>query len=330
MMQAVHQAGWGGREQLSVREVPRPSPGRGCVLVRVKAVSIHRGDHHMLTGRPYMIRCAVGRKDIPGMDFSGVVQAIGSGVDRIAVGDDVLGTADVACGAFAEFVSVKEGNVVIKPLAVSWEVAAAVATSGQTALQALRIGRAVGPGDRVLVNGASGGVGSFAVQLAKSTGAHVTGVCSTKNIAFVRSLGADDVVDYTKETVDGRDQYDKIIDAAGRSGWRPLLRNGGAVIAVALPRPESECVPCAVCEVICSPWCCCCLSSKKSHSIMQSVDVADMQELADMFSAGSLRSVVGTRLAGLGELPEALASGGHGSTGKTVVFIGAAEEMDRD
>ena len=129
------------------------------------------------------------------MDFSGVVQAIGTGVDHIAVGDDVFGTADVACGAFAEFVSVKEGNVVIKPPQVTWEVAATVATSGQTALQALRTGRAVGPGDRVLVNGASGGVGSFAVQLAKSMGAHVTGVCSTKNTAFVRSLGADDVVD---------------------------------------------------------------------------------------------------------------------------------------
>ena len=339
-MQAVHQAGWGGREQLSVREVARPTPGRGCVLVRVKAASVNAADHHMLTGRPFLIRC-LGRKEIPGMDFSGVVEALGSDVERVTVGQDVLGTADTACGAFAEYVSVPERFVVTKPPGIDWEVAASIATAGQTALKAMRTGRVVGEGDRVLINGASGGVGSFAVQLAKSMGAHVTGVCSTANVEYVRTLGADDVVDYTKETVDAAavnlEKWDKIIDAVGRPGWRPLLNIGGAVIAVGLPRPESECVLCTLCEVLCSPWCCCCLSSKKSHLIAQSVEAADMQELAGMLAEGSLRSVVGKRLAGLSELPDALA--GHSQTlgqgrvvGKTVCSISSAtaEDMHRE
>ena len=338
-MQAVHQAGWGGREQLSVRELARPSAARGCVLVRVKAASLNAADHHMLTGRPYVIRC-LGRKEIPGMDFSGVVAAVGTGVTRIAVGDDVLGTADTACGAFAEYVSVKDDMIVRKPASIDWEEAASIATAGQTALQALRTGRAIEEGDRVLINGASGGVGSFAVQLAKSMGAHVTGVCSSSNIDHVRELGADDVVDYTTETVEAaataRGKYDKIIDAVGRPGWRSLLNDDGALIAVGLPRPESECVPCVLCEVLCAPWCCCCLSSKKTHSFMQAVETADMQELAGMLEEGSLRSVVGKRLAGLGEVPDALA--GHSQTlgqgrtvGKTVVRIGVTpQEMQRE
>jgi NADPH:quinone reductase-like Zn-dependent oxidoreductase len=169
-------------------------------------------------------------------------------------------------------------------------------------------------------------------------GAHVTAVCSTPNVELVRSLGADVVVDYKKECVDAAaasNKFDKIIDAVGRSGWRPLLNPGGAVVAVALPHPESECIPCTLCQVVCSPCCCCCLTSKKWHAFMQSVEVADMQELAEMLAAGSLRAVVGQRLAGLGEVPDALV--GHSATlgqghcvGKTVVSIGAhPEEMQR-
>ena len=337
-MEAVHQAGWGGREQLSVRQLARPSPARGCVLVRVNAVSVNAGDHHFLTGRPYLIRC-IGRPNIPGMDFSGVIESLGAkvsdGAEGFSVGDEVLGTADTACGAFAEYVCVEETSVVRKPQGVDWEAAATVGTAGETALQALRTGRAVSEGDRVLINGASGGVGTFAVQLAKATGAHVTGVCSTANVELVRSLGADEVVDYRKESLEATEPYDKIIDAVGRPGWRALLNPGGAVVAVALPHPERECVPCSLCEVLCSPWCCCCLSSKKSHLMAQSVNAADMQELAGMLAEGSLRAVVGRRLDGLSELPDALA--GHSATlgqghcvGKTVACIGAVPgEMQR-
>lgn len=339
-MQAVYQAGWGGRNQLSVREVPLPTPGIDCVLVRVVAVSIHAGDHHMLTGRPYIIRLAVGRCEILGMDFAGVVEAIGSNVERFAPGDDVLGTADVAGGAFAEYVCVPVKHVVHKPKNVDWEAAAALPTSGQTALQALRTGRRVMNGQRILINGASGGVGTFAVQLAKSMGAHVTGVCSTQNVEMVRSLGADVVVDYRKKKIedvaaDGT-KYDKIIDAVGRARWRQLLNPRGELIAVALPSPESEFVPCNVCRVICSPCCCCCLSSKKSHLFQQTVKTADLEELAGMVSEGRLCPTVGLRLSGIGELPDALV--GHSATlgpghrvGKTVVSFGVgSEKMHRE
>lgn len=332
-MQAVHQAGYGGREQLSVREVPRPIPSQGNVLVRVKSVSVNAGDHHMLTGRPYIIRAAVGQRSIPGMDFSGIVETVGSGdVKQFAPGDCVLGTTDVACGAFAEYVCVPAENIVRKPENVDWEAAAALPTAGSTALQALRTGRKVAEGDRVLINGASGGVGSFAVQLAKSMGAHVTGVCSTPNVELVRSLGADEVVDYRKESVDaGPGAYDKIIDAVGRPGWRQLLSPSGSVVAVALPHPESECVPCVLCSVVCSPWCCCCMSAKKSHLFIQAVKKADLEELSLMMADGRLRASVGKKLVGIGELPGALA--GQSSTiglghceGKTVISM---EEMQR-
>ena len=326
-MQAVRLSGFGGRDQLSVGEVALPKPlGKNDVLVKVMAVSINAGDHHMLTGRPYIIRVAVGLREIPGMDFSGVVEAVGSGVGLFAPGEEVVGTADVACGAFAEFVSVPSNFVVKKPKDVDWEAAAALPTAGQTALQALRLGGAPAAGDSVLINGASGGVGSFAVQIAHHLGAHVTAVCSTKNVDLVRSLGADVVVDYSKGSIDmivAGTKYDKIIDCVGRPGWRPLLKAKGAVIAVALPYPDSECVPCALCSVLCSPWCCCCLSSRKAHPFMQEVKVPDLEELVAMMSEGKLRAVIGRKFSGLSALPDALAGKAiHGGVaGKIVVRL---------
>lgn len=342
-MNAVHQAGWGGREQLSVKSVTRPAPAAGCVLVKVVAVSTHAGDAHLLSGRPYLVRL-IGLHTIPGMDFAGVVEELGEELGgttgnaavRFAKGDEVFGSADAACGAFAEYVSVPSKNLVMKPENVSWGTAAAIPTSGMTALQALRAGGEVTSGQRVLVNGASGGVGTFAVQLAKAKGAHVTGVCSTANVDTVRSLGADQIIDYKKETVEGASagvKYDKIIDAVGRSGWRPLLAARGALVAVALPSPESELIPCQLCSIICCFSCfCCCISSKKSHVFMQSVETADLEELASMTSAGTLRPLVGLRLVGIDKIPDALA--GHSDTlgpghrvGKTVAFMAQTSEQ---
>ena len=245
----------------------------------------------------------------------------------------MFGTADTECGAFAEFVCVPSEFVVRKPKDVTWASAAAVPTAGMTALQALRTGRPVARGDRVLINGASGGVGTFAVQLAKSMGAHVTAVCSTRNAGMVRSLGADVVVDYRKESIDATGvTFDKIIDAVGRLGWHPLLSPGGIHVAVALPNPESEClsecVVCNLCAVLCSPWCCCCLSSTQSYAFMQEVSASDMEELGGMLNEGTLRAELGRQLVGIDKLPDALA--GHSTTigqghtvGKTVVTIDA-------
>ena len=338
-MLAVKQRGFGGREQLSTCELPRPTPKEGFVLVRVAAVSIHAGDHHMLTGRPYLTRL-VGLNEIPGMDFSGVVEEIGPGVANFAAGDEVFGTTDTAGGAFAEYVSAPAKNIVKKPATVSWEEAACLPTSGMTALQALRLGSPVRAGQRVLINGASSGVGTFAVQLAKSMGAHVTGVCSTQNVEMVRSLGADVVVDYRTESVEAAakadsEQYDKILDLAGRYGWRGLLKPSGSLVAVALPS-QSECIPCVLCSVVCSPCCCCCLSPKKSHAFMQAVTPADMEELAGMVTDGKLRVVLGLQLSGIHEVPAALAD--HSETtgqghrkGKTVIsFAAKPETMTRE
>jgi len=351
MMRAVHQAGWGGREQLSVRDLPRPVPGVGSVLVRVMAVSIHAGDHHMLSGRPYLIRL-LGRRDVPGMDFAGVVEtvggpAVGSSADTetvLAPGDHVLGTADVRCGAFAEFVCVPLGNVVLKPANVTWEEAAALPTSAETALQALRSGgigsyEKVKSGHRVLINGGSGGVGSFAVQLAKHFGARVTAVCSTRNVDLVSSLGADEVIDYTKETIEGYSKahgnvkYDTIIDAVGRYSWRHLLAPSGALVAVSLPNPETECVPCGLCHVACfSSFCCCCLFSRKSKAFMQTVSTRDLSFLANLVRDGKIRPALGLKLESLDAIPDALAdhfdasnsfSRGH-RVGKTVVTLSNA------
>ena len=339
-MRAVHQSGYGGREQLTVREVARPSPGAGCVLVRVAAVSVNAGDHHMLTGRPYLIRAVVGHKSIPGMDFSGIVETSGAGVTQFLPGDHVFGTADVSCGAFAEYVCVPAMKVVPKPEQLSWEESAALPTAGMTAMQSLRVGRTISKGDRVLINGASGGVGTFAVQLARNAGAHVTAVCGSHNVEMVKSLGADVVIDYWKESIDSASvaagaTYEKVIDAVGRSGWRKLLSSHGEVVAVGLPNPESECVPCNVCRVACSPCCCCCFSSKKSHLFMQTVEASDMAELARMACDGELRPVLGLKLKGIEEVPAALA--GHSASlgqghriGKTVVALGVRpESMDR-
>lgn len=348
MMKAVHQAGWGGREQLSVRDVPRPVPDVGSVLVRVMAVSIHAGDHHVLTGRPYLIRL-MGRHEVPGMDFAGVIETVrappvADGAEDapvLAPGDHVLGTADVNLGAFAEFVCVPIKNVCLKPANVTWEEAAAIPTSAETALQALRAGGVdntvkLTPGHRVLINGASGGVGSFAVQLAKHFGADVTAVCSGANVSLVQSLGADAVIDYAKETIEGYSKtrgnvkYDTIIDAVGRPKWRHLLNRSGKLVAVALPYPETECVPCALCRVACfSSFCCCCLSSKKSKLFMQTVSTRDLRFLAQMVSEGNLRPTLGLKLEGLESIPDALAdhfdvsvgfSRGH-RVGKTVVSL---------
>jgi len=326
MMKAVHQAGWGGREQLTLKNVRKPQGNEkdeGKMLVRVAAVSMHAGDHHMLTGRPYMIRIVVGRREIPGMDFAGVVVEDSSG--SFTPGERVFGTTDMACGAFAEYVCVKRTSTARIPSGVDFATAAAVPTSAMTAMQALRVARPVAKNDRVLVHGASGGVGSFAVQLAKAAGAHVTGVCSSKNRDFVREMGADKVVDYTVgETPSG--EYDRIIDLVGNrsmSTWRTLLKADGNLIAVSLPNPESEWVPVSMFRVLLSNSF---FSQKRFHLFMQEVHTADLETLATMLQDGSLRPAIGQRLYGLSSIPDALSTHsltlglGH-TVGKTVVHV---------
>ena len=214
-MRAVVQRRYGPPSVLEVSEVGLPLPGRGDVLVRVGAASVHPGDYFVMTGVPYIVRLAFGfrrpRHGIPGRDLAGVVAAVGKGVTAFRPGDEVFGWS--TAGTLAEYACVPAGNLVSAPADLSVVEAAAVPTSAMTALQALRDIASVRPGQTVLVTGASGGVGSFAVQIAKAFGAEVTGVCRTRNVDLVRSLGADHVVDYTKTDFTRTEKrYDVILD----------------------------------------------------------------------------------------------------------------------
>ena len=214
-MRAAVQFRYGPPSVLEVCEVARPQPGPGDVLVQVGAAAVHPGDYFVMTGEPYVLRLAFGfrrpRHGIPGRDLAGVVTAVGKDVTDVRPGDEVFGWS--TAGTLAEYACVPAGHLVPVPAGLSLVEAAAVPTSALTALQALRDIANVRPGQTVLITGASGGVGSFAVQIAKAFGAEVTGVCSTRNVGLVRSLGADHVVDYSETDFTSTGQrYDVILD----------------------------------------------------------------------------------------------------------------------
>jgi NADPH:quinone reductase-like Zn-dependent oxidoreductase len=231
-MKAIVQDRYGSPEVLRVRDIDKPDVGAGEVLVRVEAASIHVGDWILMTGSPFVMRFATGlskpKNPIPGTDIAGTVEAVGSDVTSVRPGDEVFGWV---AGAFAEYARAPEDQLIKKPTNVTFEQAAAVGVSASTALQLLRDTGNVQPGQNVLVNGASGGVGSFAVQIAKAFGAEVTGVTSTNNVELVRSIGADHVVDYTKEDFTaGGPRYDLVLDNVGNHSMaqtrRALTRTG--------------------------------------------------------------------------------------------------------
>ncbi len=218
-MKAVVQDVYGPSGVLGLREIDRPAIGEDEVLVRVCAAGVDPGVWHLMTGEPYLVR-AMGfglRKPkvaVRGRDVAGVVEAAGAGVTRFGPGDQVYGTCE--SGSFAEYAAAPQKRLAAKPANLSFEQAAVVPISGVTALQGVRDCGRVQPGQQVMVIGAAGGVGSFAVQIAKALGARVTGVCSTSKARLVRSLGADDVIDYTHDEIDcNGGRYDVIIDTAG-------------------------------------------------------------------------------------------------------------------
>jgi NADPH:quinone reductase-like Zn-dependent oxidoreductase len=225
MMRAIVQDGYGTADVLRLAQIAVPTVAGNEVLVRVRAAGLDRGTWHLMTGQPYLVRLFVGlrrpRKPVAGRDVAGTVAAVGSAVTRFAVGDEVFG---VAPGSFAEYAVARQDKLVRKPANLTFEQAAVVPVSATVALQALDAGR-VQPGHHVLVTGASGGVGSYAVQLAKASGAQVTGVCGTTEQDLVLSLGADHVIDYTKDDfADGEHRYDLIIDIAGGPALSRLRR----------------------------------------------------------------------------------------------------------
>jgi NADPH:quinone reductase-like Zn-dependent oxidoreductase len=224
-MRAIVQDGYGNADVLRLAQIATPTIADNEVLVRVHAAGLDRGTWHLMTGQPYLLRLIFGirrpKQPVAGRDVAGTVAAVGSAVTRFAVGDEVFG---VAPGSFAEYAVAREDKLVRKPADLSFAQAAVVPVSATVALQAVDAGR-IKPGHRVLITGASGGVGSYAVQLAKALGAEVTGVCSTTKRDLVRSLGADHVIDYTQDDfADQTHRYDVILDIAGNPALARLRR----------------------------------------------------------------------------------------------------------
>ncbi|MET0415735.1 MAG: NAD(P)-dependent alcohol dehydrogenase [Actinoplanes sp.] len=234
-MKAIIQDRYGAPDVLRLDDIDRPAPGDGEVLVRVHAASLNARDWHTLRGDPYLARASLGlrrpKSRIPGTDFAGRVEAAGPAVTRFSPGDEVFGEIE---GAFAEYVRVPEALLEPKPATLTFEQAAALPLAANTALMGLRDVARVRAGHRVLINGASGGVGTFAVQLAKAYGAHVTAVCSTRNLDLVRSLGADQVIDYTRDDFTrGPDRYDVVFDLVGNhslTACRRVLTPAGTLV----------------------------------------------------------------------------------------------------
>lgn len=239
-MKAVAYDRYGPPEVLYFRYVPKPIPDRQQVLVKVKFAGLLPYDWRYMRAKPRIVRLASGlfkpKRKILGLDFSGIVEAVGNDVTQFSPGDSVYG---IAPEAFAEYVSTKNCQIVSKPENISFEKAAVVTASAITALQSLRDHGSIKSGDAVLINGASGGVGTFAVQLAKHFGASVTGVCSGRNSEMVRSIGADQVLNYEQTDVtQHKNAYDLIVDAVGNhsiAAYKSMLKPNGRIVAVAGP-----------------------------------------------------------------------------------------------
>jgi len=235
-MQAMVQDTYGSAEVMQLTDIDKPVIGADEVLVRVHAASIHVGDWILMTGSPFVMRMATGlrrpKNRVPGTDVAGTVEAVGSDVKGLRPGDEVFGWCT---GAFAEYARTTEDQLLRKPANLTFEQAAAIGVSASTALQLLRDDVKLQPGLKVLINGASGGVGTFAVQIARAFGAEVTGVCSTQNVEIVRSIGADHVIDYTREDfTTGEARYDVILDNVGNHSMartRRALTPSGTLIS---------------------------------------------------------------------------------------------------
>jgi NADPH:quinone reductase-like Zn-dependent oxidoreductase len=320
MMKAVVRHRFGGPGVVRVEEVDRPALTDERVLVRVRASSLNKADWHELRGWPRFLR-PVTRNGVLrpktvlfGTDFAGVVEAVGKDVTDLAPGDEVFGGRS---GAFAEYVSAV--SVVRKPPNVTFEEAATMGIAGLTALQGLRDHGNLRAGERVLINGASGGVGTLAVQIAKALGAHVTAVCSTRNLEQTRELGADRVLDYTRRDFTREpERYDLVVDVAGGHSWRAIrrvLEPDGRLVIVGAHGSRSQL------RHIAAVW----LSSRfGKHTVkffVAKFNKADLQTLADLLSSGELKPAI-DRTYELAEAEDALRTFGEGHVrGKLVLTM---------
>ena len=305
-MKAIVQDAYGTGEVLHVEETGTPAPAADEVLVKVHAAGVDPGVWHLTTGRPYMVRLMgfglrAPKSRVPGMAFAGQVEAMGSAVTGFTIGDRVFGAGT---GTFAEYARAKAATIAVIPESVTYEQAAAAPVSAVTALQGLRDAGHLMAGQRVLIIGAGGGVGSFAVQIAKHTGAHVTGVCRTAKVDLVRSLGADDVIDYTTHEITGG-PYDLILDTAGNrslSVLRRLLTKHGTLVLVGGEGGDSIFggFDRQLRAALLSP-----VVGQTLKPLMAKDSTADLRTIAELMSTGAIASVI-DRTFPLGQAAEAI------------------------
>jgi NADPH:quinone reductase-like Zn-dependent oxidoreductase len=310
---------------VELRELAKPVPADDEVLVRVRAASLNMADWYNVTGRPYVGRVQMGfrrpRDERLGVDFAGQVEAVGKNVTRFRPGDEVFGARN---GAFAQYVCVREERAIVpKPANVTFEEAAAVPVAATTALQGLRDNGQLQAGQRGLINGASGGVGTFAVQVAKALGAEVTAVCSTKNVEIAPVLGADHVVDYTREDFTRRDgRYDLMLDVAGSRAWsecRRVLTPEATLVIVGGPKTNRLLGPIGhVVKVRLGAL----LNRRNVVFFIAKLNKPDLETLREYLEAGKITSVI-DRTYELSEIGDALGYMGEGhARGKIVITIG--------
>ena len=316
---------------LELRDIDKPEIGDDGVLVRVRAAGVNPADWAIMSGLPYIARPVYGlrkpKNAVRGTDVAGTVEALGTGVTRLQPGDEVFGWCSGLGGAFAEYASVSEEALALKPANLSFEQAAAVPMAGLVALQALRDHGGVRAGQKVLINGASGGIGTFAVQIAKALGAEVTGVCSTRNVDMVRSIGADHVIDYTREDFTQKDQrYDFILDNVANHSLSDLrgaltptgtlvpngggfdnhwFANGGRVISAHVLKR---------------------FVSHRLRPFLVSLKFEDLVVLKELIEAGKVTPVI-DRTYPLSEASQAIGHVGEGhARGKVVITVGGEPE----
>lgn len=328
-MKAVTARCYGSPDILEFADVEKPVPGEKDILIKVHAASVNPLDWHYMRGTPYVLRLfsGLGAPDDPrvGVDFSGTVEAVGKNVTLFQVGDPVFGGAK---GSFAEYVTRQEDSDAIarKPDAVPHEQAAAIGIAGITALQAVRDHGKIKPGDRVLINGASGGVGTLAVQIAKHYGAEVTGVCSTRNLEMVRSIGADHVIDYKKDNYTlSEAPYDVIIDMVGNhsiSDNRKVLKPEGKMVMVG-GKKGNWIAPFvgSMSAALHSPF-----TEQEIGSMLAEFRKEDLDLLAELILAGELQSIIGSRFS-LADAAEAIRHSEQGhAKGKIILEVSDARD----
>jgi NADPH:quinone reductase-like Zn-dependent oxidoreductase len=324
LMKGIVHRCYGSPDVLRLEDMAKPTPADNEVLVKVHAASVNPLDWHYLEGTPYLVRtdAGFGKPQNPrlGVDFAGTVEAVGKNVTRFKPGDEVFGGK---FGAFAEYVTIREEwALALKPSNVSFEQAASVPIAGITALQALRDKGRIRAGQKVLINGASGGVGTFAVQIAKSFGADVTGVCSTRNVDLVRSIGADHVIDYTRQdfTQDAQ-HYDLIVDNVGTHSlleYKRVLNPNGIYVMIGSTTPGNwfGWLASPIEGLMLSPF-----VSQKFGMMLADLNKDDLATLGTLMQSGKVTPVIDTRYK-LSETPEALRylEKGH-ARGKVVLTV---------